>query len=150
MTVMEFPPARLDWDYKQLAARSAAEMQRRGYYNGDLGSDRNNPDNCRVCALGAMNAAITGNPFNSGFNALESNDEYSLLHADSEHPLFAEACKIAKVFYFEQWQPSGLPNGCGPEYVYRYSDSHYQTEIVNLFGFIEQGEYDEKLAAQEE
>lgn len=45
--------------------KAAAEIQRRGWHQGDYGSDRNDPENCSVCALGAVRAALTGSPWES-------------------------------------------------------------------------------------
>lgn len=53
-----------------LAAKAADEVERRGLFKGDLGSSRLPPeaDDCSVCALGALNAASTGNPFRAPEN----------------------------------------------------------------------------------
>jgi len=50
-------------DYREVAAKAADEIERRGWTRGTLGSNRSDPENCQVCALGAVNAVVYGNPF---------------------------------------------------------------------------------------
>lgn len=39
---------------QELAAKTAAEIRRRGWHQGSLGSDDYDPQNCRVCILGGI------------------------------------------------------------------------------------------------
>jgi len=50
-------------DYREVAAKAADEIERRGWTRGTLGSNRSDPENYKVCALGAVNAVVYGNPF---------------------------------------------------------------------------------------
>jgi len=50
-------------DYREVAAKAADEIERRGWTRGTLGSNKSDPENCKVCALGAINAVVYSNPF---------------------------------------------------------------------------------------
>lgn len=58
----------------ELLRKAADEIRRRGWWQGAMGSDRNDTENCRVCADGAMNAASTGSPW--GFCSMVPRDVF--------------------------------------------------------------------------
>lgn len=47
----------------ELYERAAREIETRGHHKGDYGDDRFRPNTCRVCLIGALNAASAGSPF---------------------------------------------------------------------------------------
>lgn len=47
----------------ELLRKGAEEIKRRGWMRDWFGDDANKPDTCRVCAIGALRAAVTGDPF---------------------------------------------------------------------------------------
>jgi hypothetical protein len=47
---------------KELAAKAADEIERRGWYDGDLTNNDSDPAGCKVCVLGATGAAYFGDP----------------------------------------------------------------------------------------
>lgn len=48
----------------EVLRKAADEIRRRGWYQGDYGSDETSYRSCKVCALGAVNAAFfDGDPF---------------------------------------------------------------------------------------
>lgn len=55
---------------KELAAKAADEIERRGWFKGDLAEDYENLDNCAVCVLGATGAVYYGTPI-AGYNSLD-------------------------------------------------------------------------------
>jgi hypothetical protein len=54
--------------------KAAAEIQRRGWFRGQLGSDETKPDSCSVCALGALNAVSGRSPFTYSYS-VEAADQ---------------------------------------------------------------------------
>lgn len=52
--------------------RAADRILEHGHCKGDYGDDHRNPDTCRVCLYGALNAATTGDPFTQGRRLWES------------------------------------------------------------------------------
>jgi hypothetical protein len=59
----------------ELLRKGAEEIERRGWTRDWFGDDLDNPSTCRVCAIGGLRAAMTGDPFESKI----------------EDPLFGEA-----------------------------------------------------------
>lgn len=52
----------------ELLRNGAEEIKRRGWTRDWFGDDVDRPENCRVCAIGGLRAAITGDPFQSSTN----------------------------------------------------------------------------------
>jgi len=46
----------------ELLQKAKAELQRRGWFQGDFAPKLGSPENCPCCAVGAMRAAVTGDP----------------------------------------------------------------------------------------
>lgn len=49
----------------ELLHKGAEEIKRRGWVRDWFGDDPDKPDTCRVCAIGGLRAAMTGDPFTS-------------------------------------------------------------------------------------
>jgi hypothetical protein len=49
----------------ELLRKGAEEIERRGWTRDWFGDDPDKPDTCRVCAIGGLRAAMTGDPFTS-------------------------------------------------------------------------------------
>lgn len=47
----------------ELLRKAADEIRRRGWHQGDYGSDPEAAKNCMVCSRGAINAVATGDPW---------------------------------------------------------------------------------------
>lgn len=47
----------------ELLRKGAEEIKRRGWVRDWFGDDPNKPATCRVCAIGGLRAAMTGDPF---------------------------------------------------------------------------------------
>lgn len=47
----------------ELLRKAADEIRRRGWHQGDYGSDYSVPESCAVCSYGALYAARNGNPW---------------------------------------------------------------------------------------
>lgn len=47
----------------ELLHKGAEEIKRRGWVRDWFGADPDEPDTCAVCAVGALRAAMTGDPF---------------------------------------------------------------------------------------
>lgn len=90
----------------ELLRKGAEEIKRRGWVRDWFGDDPNKPDTCRVCAIGGLRAAMTGDPF-------------SALGGD---PLFVEARGF-------------LVNAIGSNSVVNWNDANGRTEedVLGLF-----------------
>lgn len=47
----------------ELLRKAADEIRRRGWHQGDYGSDYSVPETCAVCSVGAISAATSGSPW---------------------------------------------------------------------------------------
>lgn len=139
-------------NYKELAGAAATELERRGWTTGSLARaadrraiyDKDDPAlaDCKVCAVGAMNVAVTGNPLLSGV----ANQQYGLF-LKKDNPNYPEVCKIAHVFWSEYLDGDMYSTGiCTETQVYSYNDNQTSGDpVIRLFRSIEAGNFDHKF-----
>jgi hypothetical protein len=102
----------------ELLHKGAEEIKRRGWTRDWFGDDPDKPDTCRVCAIGGLRAAMTGDPFISKIN----------------DPLFAEAREF-------------LIRATGTRSVVNWNDANGRTEVDVLGLFSKAAELAERAEA---
>lgn len=67
----------------EVLRKAQGELKRRGWHQGRLGSDKERRKDCPVCAWGALNAAVTGDPWDYGDDAGGNGGTWDIAEAVS-------------------------------------------------------------------
>lgn len=87
---------------QELALKTIAEIERRGWQRGDFAQGSGEDDTCKVCLMGGVAAALTGNPraFELEEHLNDEYDEFAIAFADEVDPDWRD--EIAADFWVDE------------------------------------------------